>query len=120
MAKQTLLTTTSGQPYRESIEGMPPPAYAPSRMLRNLTMIVLIAIGVYFLMPIIWMIFASSKSNRDLLSTFGFWFGDLNWNANWASLMSWTQSLYPRWVLNSVFYSTVAASIGTLVSVACG
>lgn len=120
MAKTTLQTTSSGQEYLPSIEGLPPRAYAPSALARNLTLIVLIVVGVYFLMPIIWMIFASSKSNRDLLSTFGFWFGDLNWGANWASLMSWTQNLFPRWVLNSVFYSTVAASIGTLVSVACG
>lgn len=108
------------RPFRASIEGMPPRAYAPSNLARHLTLILLVAVGVYFLMPIVWMIIASSKSNRDLLATFGFWFAELNWEANWSSLMSWTQGLFPRWVLNSVFYSTVAATFGTLVSVACG
>lgn len=108
------------QQLRPSVEGQPPRAYAPSRLARNLTLILLIAVAAYFLMPIVWMIFASSKSNRDLLSSFGFWFAELNWAANWASLMSWTQDLFGRWVLNSVFYSTVAATAGTLVSVACG
>lgn len=118
MATPTL--TAGERPFRPSIEGMPPRAYAPSRLARNLTLILLVAVGVYFLMPIVWMVIASSKSNRDLLASFGFWFAELNWEANWASLMSWTQGLFPRWVLNSVFYSTVAAAAGTLISVACG
>ncbi len=120
MAKPTLATTPRGQEFRPSVGGLPPRAYAPSTMARNLTLILLVAVGVYFLMPIMWMIIASSKSNRDLLATFGFWFAELNWDANWTSLMSWTQNLFPRWVLNSMFYSTVAAAVGTLISVACG
>lgn len=99
---------------------MPPRAYAPTRLARTITLIVLVVIAVYFLMPIIWMFFASSKSNRDLIQTFGFWFGEMNWSANWTSLMGWTQGLFPRWVANSVFYSTVAGAVGTLISVACG
>lgn len=98
----------------------PPRAYAPTKLARTITTILLIVIAVYFLMPIIWMIFASSKSNRDLLTTFGFWFGEMNWAMNWDSLMGWTQGLFPRWVANSVFYSTVAGAVGTLISVACG
>lgn len=113
-------TTADGRQYRPSVEGLPPRAYAPSNLARNLTLVLLIAVGAYFLMPIVWMVIASSKSNRDLLASFGFWFAELNWDANWASLLSWTQGLFPRWVLNSVFYSTVSATIGTLVSVACG
>jgi len=120
VAKPTLATTPRGQEFRPSVGGLPPRAYAPSTMARNLTLILLVAVGVYFLMPIMWMIIASSKSNRDLLATFGFWFAELNWDANWTSLMSWTQNLFPRWVLNSMFYSTVAAAVGTLISVACG
>ena len=120
MAKPTTRVTTSGHPYRPSIEGQPPRAYAPSALARNLTLILLTAVAVYFLMPILWMVIASSKSNRDLLASFGFWFAQLNWDANWASLMGWTQSLFPRWVLNSMIYSTVAGVFGTLISVACG
>lgn len=120
MARTKLATTVDGLTYRPSIEGQPPRAYAPKQLARTLTTILLVVVAAYFLAPILWMLFASSKTNRDLLSTFGFWFGELNWDANWASLMSWTQGLFPRWVLNSVFYSTVAAGVGTLISVACG
>lgn len=120
MATSTGSTIAGRQQLRPSVEGQPPRAYAPSALARNLTLVLLIVVAAYFLMPIIWMVIASSKSNRDLLASFGFWFAELNWDANWASLMSWTQDLFPRWVLNSVFYSTVAATVGTLVSVACG
>lgn len=119
MATKTL-TTPDGLVYRPSVEGQPPRSIAPSRTARGFTVLVLVLVAAYFILPIVWMVFASSKSNADLLNTFGFWFGDLNWGTNWNSLMSWTQNLFPRWVLNSVFYSTVAATVGTLVSVACG
>ncbi|MCG6567154.1 carbohydrate ABC transporter permease [Tessaracoccus sp. ZS01] len=114
-------TTPDGLVYRPSIDGLPPRAIAPSKTARNLTTVVLALIGLYFLLPIVWVIFASSKTKGDLLGTFGFWFGnDVSWGANWSALMSWTQDLFPRWVANSVFYSTVSAAVGTLLSVACG
>lgn len=117
-AKQTL--TPSGEAYRPSIEGLPPRSIAPSRAARVVTWVVLAFVAVYFLAPIYWLVVASSKNNTDLGSTFGFWFAELNWASNWESLMAWTQGLFPRWVVNSLFYSSVAAVVGTLISVAAG
>lgn len=119
MATQ-MKTTPDGLVYRPSKEGQPPRAYAPSRFARTLTLIVLGFVLLYFLLPIIWLVIASSKDNTDLVRTFGFWFADMNWATNWDALMSWTKGLFPRWVFNSVFYSTTAAALGTLISVACG
>ncbi|MDO5092156.1 MAG: carbohydrate ABC transporter permease [Propionibacteriaceae bacterium] len=113
-------TTADGKTYRPSEPGMPPRSIAPSRTARTLTLILLSCVGLYFLLPIVWLIIASSKDNTDLVSTFGFSFAQLNWDSNWQALMSWTQGQFPRWVLNSLFYSTTAAAVGTVVSVACG
>lgn len=114
-------TTPDGLVYRPSIEGQPPRAIAPSQTARVITIVLLAVTLIYFLFPIVWVIFSSSKTNTDLVSTFGFWFGDtINWSGNWTALMSWTQNLYPRWVLNSIFYSTVSALVGTLLSVSAG
>ncbi len=113
-------TTPDGIVYRPSIDGQPPRSVAPSQFARILTLVVLGFVLLYFLLPIVWLVIASSKDNTDLLSSFGFWFADLNWVENWDSLMVWTKGLFPRWVLNSMFYSTVAATLGTLISVACG
>ena len=119
MASQ-MKTTPDGLVYRPSVEDQPPRSIAPSKVARTLTLFVLGFVLLYFLLPIVWLVIASSKNNTDLVSSFGFWFADLNWAFNWNSLMSWTKDLFPRWVLNSVFYSTTAATLGTLVSVACG
>lgn len=114
-------TTPDGLVYRPSIEGQPPRAIAPSQTARVITIVLLAVTLIYFLFPIVWVIFSSSKTNKDLVSTFGFWFGDsISWGANWSALMSWTQNLYPRWVLNSIFYSTASAVVGTLLSVSAG
>ncbi len=115
-----LAQTADGLVYRPSVPGMPPRSIAPSKLARTLTLIVLTFVACYFLLPIVWLVIGSTKSDTDLLRTFGFAFGEFNWPANWASLMAWSQNLFPRWVLNSLFYSTTAATVGTLVSVACG
>lgn len=116
-----LATTPDGLTYRPSVPNQPPRSIAPKPAARTLTTIVLVFIAAYFLLPIIWVILASSKDNTDLLTTPGFWFGnEINWGTNWNSLMSWTQNLFPRWVLNSIFYSTTAAAVGTLLSVSAG
>ncbi|MDO5068330.1 MAG: carbohydrate ABC transporter permease [Propionibacteriaceae bacterium] len=119
MAERTA-TTKDGLTYRPSVPNMPPRAIAPSATARNLTTVLLVFIGLYFLLPILWLFFASSKSNAGMVSSFGFWFAELNWASNWNLLMEWTGGLFPRWVLNSLFYSTVSAAVGTVVSVACG
>jgi len=75
---------------------------------------------LYFVLPIIWVMFSSTKSNADLVSTNGFWFGHFELAENYTKLMGWTQGLFWRWVLNSLFYSTAAGIIGTLISVAAG
>ena len=115
-----LATTADGLEYRPSVPNQPPRSIAPSSTARGLTTILLVFIACYFLLPIIWVVIASSKDNNDLLTTPGFVFSELNWGANWSALMSWTQNLFPRWVLNSIFYSVTAATVGTLLSVSCG
>ena len=113
-------TLPDGLEYRPSIENHPPRSVAPSKLAKTITVIVLTFVLLYFLLPIVWLVIASSKNNTDLVRSFGFWFADFNWGTNWTALMSWTKGLFPRWVFNSVFYSTTAAALGTLVSVMCG
>lgn len=115
-----LATTPDGLTYRPSEPNQPPRSIAPSPAARGLTKVLLIFVALYFLLPIVWVIIASSKNNTDLLTTPGFLFGDMNWGTNWNSLMGWTQNQFPRWVLNSIFYSTTSAAVGTLLSVSCG
>jgi len=99
---------------------MPPRSLAPSKAARIVTIVALTFTMLYFVLPIIWVMFSSTKSNADLVSTNGFWFGHFELAENYTKLMGWTQGLFWRWVLNSLFYSTTAGVIGTLISVAAG
>ena len=113
-------TLPDGREYRVSIEGMPPRTLAPKKLARIVTIVALTITMVYFILPIIWVMFSATKSNADLVSTNGFWFGHFELAENYTKLMGWTQGLFWRWVLNSLFYSTTAGVIGTLISVAAG
>ena len=113
-------TLPDGREYRVSIEGMPPRTLAPKKLARIVTIVALTITMVYFILPIIWVMFSATKSNADLVSTNGFWFGHFELAENYTRLMGWTQGLFWRWVLNSLFYSTTAGVIGTLISVAAG
>lgn len=98
----------------------PPPSIAPGPLARAFSIVALVIATLYFLVPVYWLIVASTKSNADLTSTFGFWFADWNLTANYDSLMGWTQGLFWRWVGNSLFYSVSAGVIGTLFAVMAG
>ena len=116
----TTRTLSDGRQYTPSLEGMPPRSLAPSKLARIVTIVALTFTMLYFVLPIIWVMFSSTKSNADLVSTNGFWFGHFELGDNYTKLMGWTQGLFWRWVLNSLFYSTTAGIIGTLISVAAG
>jgi len=99
---------------------MPPRSIAPGPVAKTFGILALVVALVYFLMPVYWVIVASTKSNADLTNTFGFWFANWNLDANYDSLMSWTQGMFWRWVGNSIVYSTAAGVIGTLFAIMAG
>ena len=98
-----------------------PRSLRPSVPARAVTIAVLVIVLAYMLGPVYWLIVSSTKSNSDLLTSSGWWFsGHNSFSANYSALMSWTQGLFWRWILNSLLYSSVAGVLGTLLSVAAG
>lgn len=96
-----------------------PPSLQPSRRARWVAIAVLLLALGYFIGPIIWLLISATKSNGQLISSPALSPGD-RLVENYHLLMSWTQGHFWRWVLNSVFYSTAAGAIGTLLSIAAG
>ncbi|MDO4613026.1 MAG: carbohydrate ABC transporter permease [Actinomycetaceae bacterium] len=105
---------------RASDRPLPPRSMAPTATQRAIAIVVALAALFYFLFPIYWVVIASTKSNADLVSSFGLWFSDFRLDENYAKLMGWTKGLFWRWVLNSLIYSCAAGAIGTLLSVMAG
>lgn len=85
---------------RESSRPEPPRSLAPSTFARVITAVVLIGALIYFLIPIVWVIFSSTKTNADLASSNGFWFARMNLAENYYKLNEWTGGLFWRWVGN--------------------
>lgn len=108
-----------GTRYRVSDGGVPP-SLRPSKIARIITIVVLIVALFYFLAPVYWLLVSSTKSNHDLLTSNGWKMASNNIVANYHALMGWTQGLFWRWVGNSIFYSTVAGVVGTLLSLSAG
>lgn len=123
MSATTMITTakTSRAKARQAREAeLPPKSIAPSPLARTFGIITLVVATLYFVVPVFWLLVASTKNNADLTSTFGFWFAGWNLDTNYESLMGWTHGLFWRWVGNSMLYSTAAGVIGTLFAVMAG
>lgn len=100
------------------------PAGAPTARGALSTTAVNIALGVaaiYFLLPLVWVLVAATKSPGDLFGTFGLWFSDSPraWE-NLVALFTQDGGAFTRWVLNSVLYSGVGAFVAMVISAACG
>lgn len=87
------------------------------RTSRNALTAVLVLFLIYSLMPVVYLVISATKSNNELFTTFGFWFGDnfALWQ-NLEDLLSHGNGIYSTWFLNSFLYSTSIAFGGALLS----
>ncbi|MCA0378581.1 MAG: carbohydrate ABC transporter permease [Actinobacteria bacterium] len=76
---------------------------------------------IYFLIPFYWLIVASTKTNAELSSTFGLWFGSGNalWD-NVVSVLTAVDGVYVTWLRNTAFYSVTAAVGAALIATLAG
>lgn len=82
------------------------------------TIVLLIAV-VYFLMPMVWVLFAATKSTGELFSTSAFSFGS-SLIDNLVDLFEYENGSFSRWLGNSFIYSIGGALLSTAVSAAAG
>jgi multiple sugar transport system permease protein len=75
----------------------------------------------YFVLPLFWLVVASTKDNSDLFSTFGLWFGNrfALWD-NLVSVFTVRDGLFLQWVLNTVLYAGVSAVGASVLATAAG
>lgn len=80
---------------------------------------VLLVGALYCLVPVVWVVMASTKSTSGLFSTFTYAPGT-HLFANLAELNSYRDGLFWRWSANSALYAGVGAALSTLVSAMAG
>jgi len=81
--------------------------------------IVLLIGAIYCLVPVVWVVVASSKSPGELFSTFTFAPGT-GLLQNISDLFAYGDGQYGLWALNSLLYAGVGAVLSTVVSAMAG
>lgn len=97
-----------------------PEGERPSVLGRVVAGVVLLAGLGYFLMPVYWLVVASTKSTTDLYATPGFAFADVRLWENIRNLTEYDGGIFWRWLLNSGIYSGLGSILMTIVSILTG
>ncbi|WP_030862865.1 carbohydrate ABC transporter permease [Streptomyces sp. NRRL S-37] len=75
--------------------------------------------ALYCLLPVAWVVIASTKSGSELFSTFTFWPGT-GFADNLSDLNAYRDGVYWQWMGNSALYAGAGALLSTCVSAVSG
>jgi multiple sugar transport system permease protein len=76
---------------------------------------------VYTLLPLIWLAISATKTQEDLLGTFGLWFsGDFALFDNIGRTFAYKDGIFGRWLLNTLLYVVVGAGGATMLAALAG
>jgi multiple sugar transport system permease protein len=77
----------------------------------------MLAFLIYFLLPLFWLVVASTKTTGDLFSSFGLWFADaFSLPQNLGRLFTTQDGVFGRWLLNTAIYAVVSAGGAALLA----
>jgi multiple sugar transport system permease protein len=89
----------------------------PSRLLTGLMVLYLL----YTLVPLAWLVISATKTQADLLSTPGLWFGDsFALFANIKATLTYNNGIFLRWLGNTLLYVVIGAGGATLLATLAG
>jgi multiple sugar transport system permease protein len=82
----------------------------------------MLAALAYFILPLFWLVVASTKSVSDLFHTFGLWFssGGFELFSNIRAVLSYDDGVYLRWMANTSLYAIVSSVGAALLATAGG
>jgi multiple sugar transport system permease protein len=75
---------------------------------------------VYFLLPIFWLVVASTKANEDLFSSFGLWFSHMNLAENLHNVFTFQNGVFIHWMINSLVYAVISGLGASSLATAAG
>ncbi|WP_406465727.1 carbohydrate ABC transporter permease [Streptomyces sp. NBC_00111] len=83
------------------------------------TLVVLVSV-MYTLLPVLWLVLASTKNRDALFSSNILSLSDFSFVQNMKDLFAMDGGLFGRWYGNSLLYAVLGAALGALISIACG
>ena len=83
--------------------------------------IVMVLFVIYSFVPLIWLVVNATKSQPDLYSSFGLWFGkDFNLFQNIVDTFTYRGGIFVQWLGNTLLYVVVGAGGATLLATVAG
>ena len=90
-------------------------------VLRGLRLAVLAAFAIFFVAPVVWLVLAPTKSDRDLVSRGPFTFGSFHQvSLAWEHLHAFSDHIYVTWIGNSLLYAVSATAIVLVTAIPAG
>jgi multiple sugar transport system permease protein len=87
----------------------------------GLRLAVLLTFAIFFIAPVVWLVLAPTKSDKALITSSPFSFGDFHHVAlAWRHLDAFSDHVYRRWIGNTLYYALSATAITLAVSVPAG
>ena len=81
----------------------------------------LVVCAIYFLVPFFWLFVSASKIGEDLVTTYGLWFAPhFNVFGNLQFLFTYNQSIFVRWLLNTLIYAGIGSVVATVLASMAG
>ena len=76
---------------------------------------------IYTLVPLVWLVINATKTQNELFSTFGLWFGDrfVLWD-NIVATLTYDNGIFLRWFANTLLYVVLGAGGATALAVLGG
>ena len=76
---------------------------------------------LYSLLPLAWLLISASKTQPDLLASFGLWFsGPFSLFDNIVQTFTFADGVFGRWMLNTLLYVVVGAGGATVIATLAG
>lgn len=102
--------------------GRPAVELSPGQWLgRAFAVLLLLLFAAFFVVPLIWLLIAPTKTDRQLLLDHPFALGDwATFLDNWNGLMAFQNGLLWTWIGNSAFYCGAALLVTLAISIPAG
>ncbi|WP_436408504.1 carbohydrate ABC transporter permease [Agromyces chitinivorans] len=83
--------------------------------------LLMVVFALYSLVPLVWLVINATKTQADLFSTFGLWFGgDFALFSNIWETLTYDDGIFLRWFGNTLLYVVVGAGGATLLATLAG
>lgn len=101
--------------------GAPVQLTGTQKVMNVLLHLIMLLMVVYCLIPLIWLLFSSTKTNEGLYTSPGLWFADKNaFFQNIRDVFAFQDGIYGRWLINTLVYALVAGLGATLFATFAG